>query len=124
MADESPYVEQLTTSSRLVAKRLQHDRLMLAYQSRSGRPTDPWLEPDIRDVLRDLAAGGVRYVIVQPIGFLCDHVEVLYDIGIEAAEVAKEVGITLLHAKTVNDDTKFVTALANVVEKHVRDGTG
>jgi len=131
MANESPYVEQLTTSSRLIIERLRfdlahhsrHDRWMLAYQSRSGRPTDPWLEPDICDVLRDLAKQGVRHVVVQPIGFLCEHVEVLYDIGIEAAEVAKEVGITLLHAKTVNDDPKFIAALADVVERHTKDGT-
>ncbi|HLE24665.1 MAG TPA: ferrochelatase [Thermodesulfobacteriota bacterium] len=131
MAAESPYVKQLTTSSRLIAERLRfdlahhgrHDRWMLAYQSRSGRPTDPWLEPDICDVLRDLAKQGVRQVVVQPIGFLCEHVEVLYDIGIEAVEVAKEVGITLLRAKTVNDDPKFIAALADVVERHIKDGT-
>lgn len=123
MAAESPYVKQLTTSSRLIAERLNHKNWMLAYQSRSGRPTDPWLEPDICDVIRDLAKQGVRYVVVQPIGFLCEHVEVLYDIGIEAVEVAKEVGITLLHARTVNDDPKFIAALADVVERHIKDGT-
>jgi ferrochelatase len=116
MADESPYVEQLEISSRLIAERLNHERWILAFQSRSGHPTDPWLEPDIRDALRDLATRGVRYVIVQPAGFLCDHMEVLYDIGIEAARVAKGVGITLLRAKTVNDDAKFIKALADVVE--------
>lgn len=117
MADESPYVEQLTTSSRLVAGRLQHDRWTIAYQSRSGRQTDPWLEPDICDVLRDLAGRGTRHVIVVPIGFVCDHVEVLYDLDIEAAGVAKAVGITLLRAKAVNDGTKFIAALADVVVK-------
>jgi ferrochelatase len=65
----------------------------------------------------------VRYVIAQPIGFLCDHVEVLYDIGIEAALAAKEVGITLLRARTVNDDPKFIEALANVVERYLKDET-
>ncbi len=123
MADESPYVEQLITSSRLIAKRLNHERWLLAFQSRSGRPTDSWLEPDICDVLRDLAAKGVRYAIVQPIGFLCDHVEVLYDIGIEAALAAKEVGIALLRARTVNDDPKFIEALADVVERYLKDET-
>ena len=123
MANESPYVEQLSTSSRLIAERLNHKNWTLAYQSRSGRPTDPWLEPDICDVIRGLAKQGVRNLIVQPIGFLCEHVEVLYDIGIEAVEVAKEVGITLLHAKTVNDDPKFIAALTDVVERHIKDGT-
>jgi ferrochelatase len=68
-------------------------------------------------VLRNLAKEGVSYAVVQPIGFLCDHVEVLYDIGIEAAEVAEEVGINLLRANTVNDDPKFIEALADVAGK-------
>ncbi len=121
MADESPYVEQLTTSSRLIAERLEHEKCILAYQSRSGRPTDPWLEPDICNVIRDLSAKGVKYVIAAPIGFVCDHVEVLYDLDIEAAEVAKEVRIKLLRAKTVNDDPKFIAALVDVVERRLRD---
>jgi ferrochelatase len=121
MADESPYVEQLETSSQLIAERLNHKKWMLAFQSRSGRPTDPWLEPDICDLIRDLAKQGVKNVVVQPIGFLCDHVEVLYDIGIEAVEVAKDVGITLLRANTVNDDAKFIEALADVVEGYLKN---
>lgn len=122
MADESPYVEQLTKSSRLVAGRLGHENWMLAYQSRSGRPTDPWLEPDVCDVIRDLSVKGVKYVVVAPIGFVCDHVEVLYDLDIEAAEVAKKVGVRLLRAKAVNDNPKFIAALADVVERRIRDG--
>jgi ferrochelatase len=124
MADESPYVEQLQTSARLVAERLKHRRWMLRYQSRSGRPTDPWLEPDICNVLRDLAKQDVLYAVVQPIGFLCDHVEVLYDLGIEAAGVAEEVGIHLLRAETVNDHPKFIEALADVVEKCLKHDPG
>ncbi len=116
MADESPYVEQLTTSSRLVAERLGHENWMLAYQSRSGRPTDPWLEPDVCDVIRGLCVKGIKYIVVAPIGFVCDHVEVLYDLDIEAAGVANEVGIKMLRAKTVNDDPKFIAALADVIE--------
>ena len=124
MAKESPYVQQLLTSCRLVAKQINHERWMLCYQSRSGRPTDPWLEPDIGDVLRNLAKDGVSYTVVQPIGFLCDHVEVLYDIGIEAAQVAEEVGIILLRANTVNDDPKFIAALADVAEKYLKQDAG
>lgn len=123
MADESPYVEQLNTSSRLVAERLGHERWMVAFQSRSGRPTDPWLEPDICDVIRDLSAKDVKYVVVAPIGFICDHVEVLYDLDIESAEVARRSGITLLRARTVNDDPKFISALVDVIEKHLKDKT-
>jgi ferrochelatase len=124
MADESSYVEQLQTSARLIAERLSQKKWTLCYQSRSGRPTDPWLEPDVRDVIRDLAKQGVRYAVVQPIGFLCDHVEVLYDLGIEAAEVAEDAGIHLLRAGTVNDHPKFIQALADVVEKCLRQDAG
>lgn len=120
MAEASPYVEQLTISCRLISERLGHENWLLAYQSRSGRPTDPWLEPDVRDLIRALSKKSTTHVIIQPIGFICDHVEVLYDIGIEAAEVAEEVGIKMLRAKTVNDDQKFIEALADVVKSHIR----
>ncbi len=117
MAESSPYVEQLMTTARLIAERLGHDKWRLVYQSRSGRPQDPWLEPDVCDVIREVANDGVRYTIVQPIGFLCDHVEVLFDIGIEAKEAADEAGITLIRAQTVNDDPKFIAAMADAVKK-------
>lgn len=121
MAAKSPYEEQLTEASRLVAESVGHDRWQLAYQSRSGRPEDPWLKPDICDVIRGLKDDGVRYVVVHPIGFICDHVEVLFDIGIEAKEVADEVGIALLRANTVNDDQKFLLALADIVESKIQN---
>jgi ferrochelatase len=117
MAESSPYVEQLMTTARLIAERINHDKWRLVYQSRSGRPQDPWLEPDVCDVIREVANDGVRYTIVQPIGFLCDHVEVLFDIGIEAKEAADEAGITLIRAQTVNDDPKFIAAMADAVKK-------
>ena len=121
MAEESQYVEQLQTSAGLITERLNRRKWTLCYQSRSGRPTDAWLEPDISVVIRDLAKQGARYAVVQPIGFLCDHVEVLYDLGIEAAEVAEKAGIHLLRAETVNNHPKFIQALADVVERHLKD---
>lgn len=119
MAEASPYVEQLMTTARLIAQRLNYDNWRLVYQSRSGQPTDPWLEPDVCDVIEEIAKEGVKNVIAQPIGFICDHIEVLFDIGIEAQEVSDEAGINLLRAKTVNDDPKFIEAIADVVEKMV-----
>ncbi len=86
MAARSPYVEQLQTSARLIAAKLIHSNWSVAYQSRSGKPTDPWLEPDIGDVIRAQAARGIKQLIVAPIGFVCDHVEVLYDLDIEATQ--------------------------------------
>ena len=117
MAEASPYVQQLETTARLIAERLNYDNWRLVYQSRSGRPTDPWLEPDVCDVIEEIAKEGVRNVIAQPIGFICDHIEVLFDIGVEAQETSDEVGIKLLRAKTVNDDPKFIEAMADVVLK-------
>ena len=119
MAEASPYVEQLMTTARLIAQRLNYDNWRLVYQSRSGQPTDPWLEPDVCDVIEEIAKQGFKNVIAQPIGFICDHIEVLFDIGIEAQEVSDEAGINLLRAKTVNDDPKFIEAMADVVEKMV-----
>jgi len=124
MAEASPYVEQLTVSCRLISERLGHENWVLAYQSRSGRPTDPWLEPDVCDVIREHSRNSAGRVIIHPVGFICDHVEVLYDIGIEAAEVAEDAGIKMLRAKTVNDDRKFIEALADIVIRHIKQGTG
>ena len=88
MAARSPYVKQLETSARLIAERLGRRDWRLAYQSRSGKPTDPWLEPDIGATIRQLAADGQGEIVVAPIGFVCDHVEVLYDLDIEAKQLA------------------------------------
>lgn len=115
MADASPYVEQLTTSARLVAERFGHEKWSVAYQSRSGRPQDPWLEPDICDVLEARGADGLRHAFVVPIGFVSDHAEVLYDLDIEAAEVAKKVGITMHRARTVQDHHEFIAVLTQRV---------
>lgn len=119
MADSSPYVEQFQTSARLVAEKLGHPNWLTAYQSRSGAPSDPWLEPDVCDVISDLGNEGVKNVVIQAIGFLCDHVEVLFDIGIEAKEESEKNGINLLIAKTVNDDDKFIHALEDAVIKTI-----
>jgi protoporphyrin/coproporphyrin ferrochelatase len=118
MAEASPYVAQFTESARRVAMRLDHPRWSLAYQSRSGGPQDPWLEPDIGDVVRSLARGGARDVVVAPIGFVCDHVEVLYDLDVEARTIAEQLGIRLHRAGAVNDHPRFIEMLADVVRRH------
>jgi ferrochelatase len=117
MAQKSPYVQQLNNTAKLIAKKLEHDNWLLCYQSRSGRPSDPWLEPDVCDVIEQLAEQDVKHVIIQAIGFICDHVEVMYDIGIEAFKVCRHVGIKMHRANTVNDDSKFLRGLANSVIK-------
>ncbi len=118
-ADRSRYREQLLESSRLVAARLNRPDWALVYQSRSGRPEDPWLEPDVCDHLRALRAGGVEAVVVSPIGFVCDHIEVLYDLDREAAAVAEEIGLVMTRAAAVNDAPAFLEMMADVVQQLV-----
>jgi len=86
----------------------------VAFQSRSGRPEDQWLAPDICDYLRDIPAGGPGVVLV-PIGFVCDHIEVLYDLDCEAAAVCAEIGLPMRRASTVNDDPLFLDMMADLV---------
>jgi ferrochelatase len=115
MAEASPYVADFTAASRAVAGALGLGRWSLAYQSRSGSPRDPWLEPDVNDVLRGLAGAGARHAVVVPIGFVCDHVEVLYDLDVEARATAAGLGLTLHRAAAVNDHPDFIAALADLV---------
>jgi ferrochelatase len=116
MADSSPYVAQFTAASRAVAERLGHRRWMVAYQSRSGPPSVPWLEPDIADVLGSLAREGVGDVVVAPIGFVCDHVEVLYDLDVEARRAAEALGMGFHRAAAANDHPAFIEMLADLVK--------
>lgn len=115
MSDSSPYVSQFETSARLVARSAGCEKWTTAYQSASVSAGERWLGPDIRDVVRKLASEGFTDVVVQPIGFLCDHIEVLFDIGVEASEVAGEAGIRLYRAETVNDSDGYVEALGDCV---------
>jgi ferrochelatase len=125
MAQRSKYAEQLLESAREVARAADAADWALVYQSRSGRPQDPWLEPDICDYLRAARDEGLEAAVLSPIGFVCDHVEVLYDLDVEAAQVAAEIGLELRRAESVNDDPQFIDMLADVVLRTVgRHGTG
>ena len=115
MAERSPYVEQLKTTARLVADKIGHPNWSIAYQSRSGKPSDPWLEPDINTALRELAAQDVADVVVAPIGFVSEHVEVLYDLDIEAKKTAATAGMKLHRASCPNDHPSFIQMMADVV---------
>ncbi|MEX1094400.1 MAG: ferrochelatase [Planctomycetales bacterium] len=123
MAATSDYEQQLLETCRLVSASLgiPADRWSLAYQSRSGRPQDPWLEPDIGDRLATLAARGAGHVAVMPIGFLSDHVEVLYDLDVEAAARARELGLTMVRAGTVGTHPAFVEMIGELIEERVRE---
>ncbi len=115
MARESAYAEEVAASARLVAQRLEHPRWQVAYQSRSGDPREPWLEPDVGDAIRTLARDGAGAVVVVPIGFVCDHIEVLYDLDIETRNAAAEAGIAFHRAGTVMDHPAFIGMLGDLV---------
>jgi len=117
MAKESPYAGQLEGASRAIAARLGHERWQVAYQSRSGSPHEPWLEPDVCDVLRGLEGKGVSDVVLAPIGFVCDHVEILYDLDVEARQVADQLGLRLHRAAAANDHPLFIAMLADLVRQ-------
>jgi ferrochelatase len=115
MTGAERYRSQLMDSARLVADRLGLGDWALVYQSRSGRAADPWLEPDVRDYLRAEHGRGLRAAVLCPLGFLCDHIEVLYDLDHEAAGVARQLGLPLARAEAVNDDPLFIGTMADLV---------
>jgi len=117
MAAGSPYAAQLETAARTIAAALGRSGWSVAYQSRSGSPRDPWLEPDVADVIRALARDGARDVVIVPVGFVCDHVEVLYDLDVEAKAVAGSCGIGFHRAAAANDHPAFVAMLADLVRR-------
>jgi ferrochelatase len=109
------YPQQLEDSARLVAEKAGVRDWQVAWQS-AGRTPEPWLGPDVRQVVRQLGAGGATDgVVVCPIGFVADHLEVLYDIDVELAAVASECGIALARTASLNDDPQFINVLADVV---------
>jgi ferrochelatase len=115
MAQGGRYAEEIAESSSGIAALLGVGGWSIAYQSRSGDSRTPWLEPDVNDVIREQAAWGVRETVISPVGFLCDHVEVLYDLDVEARQTAEAVGLTLHRAGTVGDHPCFIEMLAEMV---------
>jgi ferrochelatase len=115
MAARYPYREQFEETARLVADRVGAPSHRTVYQSRSGRPEDPWLGPDICDYLLGAKPSGTDAVVISPIGFVCDHVEVLYDLDLEAREVANRIGLPMARAQAVNDHPLFLDMMADVV---------
>lgn len=120
MAARSPYVEQLGESLRLIAGKIDSRHWQLAFQSRSGRPSEPWLEPDIGQAIRNCAARGEKRLIVAPIGFVCDHVEVLYDLDIEAKKIASDLGIEMLRVSCPNDHPMFIRMMTEVIKAKLK----
>lgn len=117
MATTSRYVEQLTETSQLVAEAcgVSTSQWDLVYQSRSGRPQDPWLEPDICDHIAALGEQDVKNLVILPIGFLSDHMEVMFDLDEEALAASEQAGIRMIRGKTVGVHPRFITMIRKLV---------
>jgi ferrochelatase len=123
MADSCDYALQLEETCRLVSDSLEvkSENWQLVYQSRSGRPSDPWLEPDILDYLTTVAGADATDVVIMPIGFLSDHVEVLYDLDYEAQNKCSQLGLRLVRAATVGTHPIFVSMLRELIQERMTD---
>jgi ferrochelatase len=121
MADTSRYVPQLEESCRLVAELAGVAEWKLVYQSRSGPPSQPWLGPDICDEIRARHAAGCRRLVIAPIGFISDHMEVLYDLDTEAADLCHELGVEMVRAATVGTAPEFVGMVRDLIAERAWD---
>jgi protoporphyrin/coproporphyrin ferrochelatase len=119
LAAEDPYRDQLLETSRLIAERAGLERWSFAFQSAS-ETGEPWLGPDILEELDELRSRGVRDVLVAPVGFVSDHLEILWDLDVEARARAAELGLELDRIESLNDDPAFIRALAELVRQTVR----
>jgi protoporphyrin/coproporphyrin ferrochelatase len=119
MADNSRYVAQLEETGRLVAEAAGATNWQLVYQSRSGPPQQPWLEPDIGDHLQALHENGVTDVVIAPIGFLSDHMEVVFDLDTEARQLAEEIGLNMIRAATVGCHPAFIGMIRELISERL-----
>jgi len=122
MAETSDYEIQLRETCRLVAECVGIDSWKLVYQSRSGAPHQPWLEPDVCDEMKQLARDGVRHVAVAPIGFLSDHMEIVFDLDTEAADLAKTLGINLVRVSTAGCHPAYISMIVELIEERTDPG--
>ncbi len=123
MANNCLYVQQLADSAALITERVQdgNNPYTQAYQSRSGPPQQPWLEPDINDHLTELKEQGVQNVVVVPLGFISDHMEVMYDLDEEATETAEGLNMTMIRAASVGTHPHFISMIRELIEERLDD---
>jgi len=119
MAETCRYHAEIEETGAAIAAALGVERWSVAYQSASGDGRVPWLAPDVNEVIRRLGSEGVRELVVAPIGFLCDHVEVLYDIDIGFQQFARDHGMRLWRAESLNESPKLIAALADVARSRL-----
>ena len=115
-----PYRAQFEETARLVQEAVERAdgvrrSSACVYQSRSGRPEDPWLGPDVSEYLIDAQKAGLQSAVLCPIGFVCDHIEILFDLDVEAAVTCREIGLPMVRAAAVNDDPLFLNMMTDVV---------
>ncbi len=118
-----PYDDELKGNAKALAGRLGDVDWTFSYQS-AAHTGEPWLGPQIEDVIVDLAGEGYRNVLVAPIGFVCDHVEILYDIDIGVQKIAKEQGVRVERIESMNSNPLFIEAVADAVEEKLNEGMG
>lgn len=121
MADNCRYATQLAEACQLVSTMAGHGNWQLVYQSRSGPPQQTWLEPDICDHLKSLHEQGVKDVVVLPIGFVSDHLEVLFDLDTEAQELASELGMHMVRAATAGTHPRFIQMIRELIDERMTD---
>ena len=119
MADQAPYTRQFRETAEAVTKRLGRPEHRLAYQSQVTGTPIPWLQPDVNDVIEQICENGYRDVIVAPIGFLCDHMEVLYDLDVQARQTAAAHGMGFVRSATVSNHPAFVAMLSDRIRAHL-----
>ncbi len=122
MASNSNYQAQLLDACQLVAAGVDHEKWRLVFQSRSGPPTQPWLEPDIGVYLRELKAAGAEDVVIAPIGFVSDHMEVIYDLDTEARQICAEIDLNMVRAATVGAHPTFIRMIRELILERVEAG--
>jgi ferrochelatase len=113
-----PYAQEVSATARGVAGRIGLETYSIAYQS-AGRTPEPWIGPDLGHVISDLRARGGSRVLVVPIGFVCDHTEILFDIDVEAASMARDRGVTLRRIQSLNTSPTFIAMLEDLVRSRL-----
>lgn len=111
-----PYATEVAATARGVAERCAIARYRVAYQS-AGRTPEPWIGPDLSDLIREASADGIRHFLVIPVGFVCDHTEILFDIDVQARATARALGATLRRTESLNSSPTFIAALESLVRE-------
>lgn len=121
MAANCDYADQLAETGSLIARALNIENWKLVYQSRSGSPMQPWLGPDVSDHLKELRLEEAKNIIVAPIGFVSDHMEVVYDLDVEASALAKDLGLNMVRARTAGTHPAFVKMIRELILERINN---